>query len=102
METSPKRRTARVVGALLLALSFAVGLALAPLAAVADEHDPQESGHPLEVIGTILYPVGWLLDTVLLRPLHWLVNHEPVSTVTGHDALPEEAAEEAPAREVEE
>ena len=94
MEIAPRHRLARAGGALLLA----VGLST-PLAAAADDHDPSESGHPLEVIGTILYPVGWLVDTVLLRPLHWLANHEPLSTVTGHQAGPEQDLTEDPAHE---
>ena len=97
METAPKHRPARAVGVLLLG----VGLSLAPLAAAADDHDPRESAHPLEVIGTILYPIGWLVDTVVVRPLHWLAHQEPISTVTGHEASPEEDAPEAPAHDPE-
>ena len=71
---------ARVAGALA-----ACALLLAPLPALADDHDPSESAHPLEVIATILYPVGWLVDTLVVRPLHWLAHQEPLSTVTGHE-----------------
>jgi hypothetical protein len=51
----------------------------------ADEHRPDRSGHPLAIIGTVLHPVGWLIDTVIFRPAHWLANREPVKTVTGHE-----------------
>ncbi len=67
------------------ALAVSGALVLTPLTALADDHDPRESAHPLEVIGMILYPVGWLVDTVVVRPLHWLVHHEPLATVTGHE-----------------
>jgi len=79
------RRAARGV-----ALVLGAWLAVAAAPALAHEHDAQRSGHPLEVVGAVLYPVGWLLDTVIVRPLHWLAHHEPVATVTGHatEALP--------------
>jgi hypothetical protein len=56
-----------------------------PIAVLADDHEPESSAHPLEVIGTLLYPVGWLVDTVVVRPLHWVAHLGPVSTVTGHE-----------------
>ena len=89
MKHAATRRAARLTGALVAsALLF-----LAPLAAGADDHDPAESAHPLEVIGTLLYPVGWFVDTVIVRPLHWLAHQEPVATITGHEN------EDAPADE---
>jgi hypothetical protein len=64
-------------------LAVAVSIAASP--AVADDHRSDRSGHPLKIIGTVLYPVGWLIDTVIFRPAHWLANREPVKTVTGHE-----------------
>lgn len=69
----------------IVSAACALGLALAPLAAAADPHESDREGHPLEVVGTILYPVGWLLDTLIVKPLHWIGNQEPVSTVVGHE-----------------
>lgn len=80
MEHARKRRSARIAGVFAAALLF-----LAPLAAGADDHDPAESGHPIEVVASLLYPVGWVVDTLVLRPLHWLANHEPIATLTGHE-----------------
>jgi hypothetical protein len=62
---------------------LAAALTAAP--ALADDHRSDRSGHPLKLIGTVLYPVGWLIDTVIFRPAHWLQHREPVKTVTGHD-----------------
>ena len=58
-------------------------LAAAP--AFGDDHRSDRSGHPLKIVGTVLYPVGWLIDTLIFRPAHWLQNREPVKTVTGHE-----------------
>ena len=65
------------------------GLALGMLAlaspAAAHEHDPQESGHPLRIAAYLLHPFGVLLDTVIFRPAHWVVHHEPLRTIFGAD-----------------
>ena len=91
-------RKSRSGVALLLAVAL---LGAAP--AAADPHDPQESGHPLEVIGTLLYPVGLLVDTVVFRPLHWVAGRRWVAPAVNHDthhprrpaADPSEAPDEA-------
>jgi hypothetical protein len=51
----------------------------------ADEHRPDRTGHPLAIIGTLLHPVGVILDYVIFRPAHWLQHHEPIKTLTGHE-----------------
>ena len=71
------RRTAAVALALL-------GFALAAPAA-ADDHDPLYAGHPLRIVAYVLHPVGVIIDFLILRPAHWVGNHEPFSTLFGHD-----------------
>jgi hypothetical protein len=73
------RRARRTLAAAVLASSL---LALAT-PAVAHEHDPQESGHPLRIVAYMLHPVGVLLDTLIFRPAHWVVHHEPLATIFG-------------------
>jgi hypothetical protein len=63
--------------------ALAVGLTAA--AANADEHRSDRAGHPLKIIGTLLHPVGVVLDWVIFRPAHWLQEREPVKTLTGHE-----------------
>ena len=60
-------------------------------AASADEHRSDRAGHPLEIIGTVLHPIGVILDYLIFRPAHWISHQEPVKTLTGHeqDAAPE-------------
>lgn len=63
-------------------------VAIACLAAVpasADDHRSDRSGHPLAIVGAVLHPVGWLIDTLIFRPAHWLAHHEPVKTIEGHE-----------------
>ncbi len=68
----------------LAAISMALVLALASPAA-ADEYDSENAGHPLRLIAYVLHPVGVMFEYVLLRPAHWLVSHEPMKTLFGHE-----------------
>jgi hypothetical protein len=61
-----------------------LGVALGASAAVADEHRPERSGHPLAIAGAILHPVGVVLDWVIFRPAHWIAHREPVKTLEDH------------------
>ncbi len=52
--------------------------------AAADDHDSQTAGHPLRIVAYVLHPVGVVLDTLIFKPAHWLVHHEPFTTLFGH------------------
>jgi hypothetical protein len=69
-----------VAGATLL-LAVAAG---APRAA-ANPHDPDHSAHPARIAAYALHPVGVILDFLIVRPAHWLVEREPFRTLFGHD-----------------
>ncbi len=73
----------RIRKGLLIGL-LAATLGAAPLPASTDEHDPQSSGHPIRIAAYILHPVGVVIDTLIFRPAHWLVNHEPWKSLFGH------------------
>jgi hypothetical protein len=73
----------RIHKGLLIGLLMAA-LGAAPSPAAADSHDPQNSGHPIRVAAYILHPVGVVIDTLIFRPAHWLVNHEPWMSLFGH------------------
>jgi hypothetical protein len=32
-----------------------------------------------------LHPIGVVLDTLIFRPAHWAVHHEPLTTLFGHE-----------------
>ena len=68
----------------LLITLLAAALGAAPVPAAADEHDPQASGHPIRVAAYVLHPVGVLIDTLIVRPAHWLVSREPWKALFGH------------------
>jgi hypothetical protein len=73
-------RLGKLAAALVLSLAL---VAVAP-AAQGDDHDPQRSGHPLRIVAYALHPVGVVLDTLILRPAHWVVHREPFKTLFGH------------------
>jgi len=77
------RRRARI--GTLLATLLAVAALAGASPAVANEHDPNTAGHPLRIVAYLLHPVGVAIDYLLLRPAHWLVEHEPFKTAFGHE-----------------
>ena len=70
----------RLVAAGLAAV--AIGFAMP---ASAGDYDPEYAGHPVRIVAYVLYPVGVLIDYLVLRPAHWLGSREPFSTIFGHD-----------------
>ena len=72
----PRRRA-------LAALLAASLLAAAP--AAADDYDRDDAGHPLRIVAYVLHPVGVIIETLILRPAHWLGSHEPIRTLVGHE-----------------
>ena len=76
------RRTRRLTSALLVAIAACGVLASSP--AAADEFDRKHAGHPLRLIAYVLHPIGYAVETLILRPSHWLVSREPLKSVFGH------------------
>lgn len=72
-----RRRLATVLVCCVLLLGAAPVLA--------DEYDPQEAAHPLRLIAYVLHPVGVVLDLLLVRPAHWLVSHDGIAQLVGHE-----------------
>jgi hypothetical protein len=70
----------------VLALLATMAVSLAGFAAVAnaDEYNPEETGHVLRITAYALHPVGVIVDTLIFRPAHWIVHHEPLTTLFGH------------------
>ncbi|MCP3983839.1 MAG: hypothetical protein GY723_05590 [bacterium] len=76
------RRTLR---SLLCSLIVAVSLVVAGSPALAHDHDSTRSGHPLRIVAYVLHPVGVILDTVILKPAHWLGSLPTVAWLVGHE-----------------
>jgi hypothetical protein len=75
------RRTRKSLAAAALASS----LLFAAAPAWADDHDSENSGHPLRIAAYVAHPVGYILDLLIFRPAHWLVHHEPFKALFGHE-----------------
>jgi len=82
----PIRRTLnRTLSTTLAGAALALSVVSAAAPALADPHDPRESGHPLRILAYALHPIGVILDTAIFRPAHWVVHHEPLTTLFGHE-----------------
>ncbi len=81
MTKSTRKRGLRSLAA-VLTIAFALTTALP---ALADEYDDQRSGHPLRIVAYLVHPIGVFLDYLNFRPFHWVGNHEPFSTIFGHE-----------------
>ena len=70
---------------------IAVGLVLAsillgaPGIVAADEYEKDRAGHPLRVIAYVVYPLGVIVETLFFRPAYWIVSHEPLQSLFGHE-----------------
>ena len=73
------------LGRVLLATGMAILVLGGASPAPADDYKASEAGHPVRIAAYVLHPVGVLLDYLLLRPAHWLVSHEPLKTIFGHE-----------------
>ena len=70
----------------LLCVAVVAMLSATPLTVSANEHEPTLSGHPVRIVAYILYPVGFVRDTLIFRPAHWLGSQEPFSSLFGHES----------------
>ncbi len=76
------RSRALALPALLVAL-----LLILPAPAEASDYDPDETGNPVYIAGTIAYPAGYLYQNLILRPGRWLGDHTPIKQLFGQDTL---------------
>jgi hypothetical protein len=69
---------------LLCALALVATVTATPIAARAhDAYDDSES-NPLRLAAYGLYPVGVLIEWVLMRPLHFVVSNPQLEHIFGH------------------
>ena len=69
---------------LLLMLALATVLLAAPSSARAhDAYDDSES-HPLRIVAYALHPIGWGLEWIAMRPLHFVVSNPRLEHIFGH------------------
>jgi len=66
----------------------AVAVLLAPAGASAhDDYDDPFETHPFLLAAQAGNICAYAADQLVLRPLHWMLNQRPASTVTGHEAM---------------
>lgn len=82
VETESASFTSRLrrVAAAVLVGCFLIGAS----PSLADEHNPERAGHPLRIAAYVVYPVGVLIDTLIMRPAHWLVHSSALKSLFGH------------------
>ena len=68
----------------LLSVALATTLIGAPVTARAhDAYDDSES-HPLRLAAYAVHPVGFALEWLLMRPIHFVVSNPGLDRVFGH------------------
>ena len=73
----------------LLAIGLATLLLGGPTAARAhDTYDDSES-NPLRIAAYGVHPIGWAIEWLAMRPLHFLVSNPQLERIFGH--LPHES-----------
>jgi hypothetical protein len=69
---------------LLLAIALATLLVGGPTSARAhDAYDDSES-NPLRIAAYGIHPVGWAIEWLAMRPLHFLVSNPSLERIFGH------------------
>jgi len=58
-------------------------LALSSTARAHDAYDDTQ-GNPLRWAAYVLHPVGWTLEWLVARPLHFLVSQPALEPLSGH------------------
>jgi hypothetical protein len=69
---------------LLVTLGLATALTTVPVTARAhDAYDDSES-HPLRIAAYGAYPIGFALEWLAMRPMHFVVSHPQLERIFGH------------------
>jgi hypothetical protein len=73
-----------VVKHLLMALVMAVGLVMVPATGRAHDAYDDTQSHPLRLIAYAVHPVGYAIEWLAMRPIHFLVSQPQTERVFGH------------------
>ncbi|HVO93825.1 MAG TPA: OmpA family protein [Terriglobales bacterium] len=80
----------------LLAIALSLTIGVKSSLAAADEYDDSQS-NPFRVAAYLLYPVGWLTEWIVYRPLHFIVSATPAQEAFfGHHPHPPVLGEPQP------
>jgi len=64
------------------ALLVASLMSAAPVSA--DQYDQRRAGNPVRIVAYVIHPIGVVIDTLVVRPSHWLVSRQPLKSLFGH------------------
>ena len=73
----------------LLGLGLAAWLVAAPGTARAHDAYDDSQSHPLRLAAYVLHPVGFALEWLVTRPIHFVVSNPRLERIFGH--LPHES-----------
>ena len=69
---------------LLMALVVAAGLVAVPATGRAHDAYDDSQSHPLRLIAYGVNPVGYAIEWLVMRPIHFVVSQRGVERVFGH------------------
>jgi hypothetical protein len=69
---------------LLMALVVAAGLVVMPATGRAHDAYDDTQSHPLRLIAYAVHPVGYALEWLVMRPVHFVVSQRRAERVFGH------------------
>ncbi|MBI5375199.1 MAG: hypothetical protein HZA77_07170 [Candidatus Schekmanbacteria bacterium] len=72
-----------------MALTFVLSFCLP---AIADEYSERsdETLHPFKVAAYAIYPAGYLLENLVVKPMHWIGHLPFIKDISGHEAFSNE------------
>ncbi len=70
----------RLIGTLAVAAWFA---GMPVRASAHDAYDDSES-HPLRLVAYAIHPVGFTIEWLVMRPLHFMVSSPELERISGH------------------
>lgn len=69
---------------LLVGLGLVAGLTLSTgVARAHDAYDDSQS-NPLRLVAYAVNPIGWSVEWLVLRPIHFVVSQPPLERIFGH------------------
>lgn len=69
-----------------LALALLLGLTVVARPALAHDAYDDSQSNPLRIVAYMVHPVGWALEWMVARPIHFLVSDPELERIFGHEA----------------
>jgi len=73
-----------VVKQLLMALVVAAGLVAVPATVRAHDAYDDSQSHPLRLVAYGVHPIGYAIEWLVMRPIHFVVSQRNLERVFGH------------------